>query len=196
MLRIASNLTINTSKQAPCVLHGTFIVATNNGDQTKSSFSSGSQNLQARRPGHDREKRDKKNYDKATKFGLPFAGVAALAGIGYHQKSKDLMREKFEKNEEAKEIAPEDMVTSSRHPLMPLQEFKMGQPERTWVAFEEGKKIKDLKDFSKLTSKPVVENKDSQSSKNGVQGKGLHLKMESRVYDSEHRRNDEDTLSD
>ena len=109
MLRIASNLTINTSKQAPCVLRGTFIVVTNNGDQARSSFSSGRQKLQARRPGHDREKRDKKSYNNAAKFGVPFAGVAALAGIGYHKKSKELMQEKFEKIEEAKEIAPEDM---------------------------------------------------------------------------------------
>ena len=60
----------------------------------------------------------------------------------------------------------------------------------------EGKKIKDLKDFSKLTSKPDVENKDSQNNKNGFQGKGLHLKMENRVYDSEYKTNDEDTVSD
>ena len=158
MLRIASNLTINTSKQATCVLRGTFVVVTNNGPiqiaksnphgHPKSNFSSGRQKLQARRPGHDREKGGKKS-NNATKFGIPFIGVAALAGIAYNNSDKEirnsLRKEKLEKVGKDKVIKPEDMVTASRYPVMPIQEFKMGQPDRTWVAFDEG--IYDVTEF-------------------------------------------------
>jgi len=159
MLRIATKLTVNASKQAPCVLRGTFIVVTNNGtlqlskpslhDQTKSNFSSGKQKLQARRPGHEyREKGGKKGgHHNAAKFGVPF--VAALVGIGgaYHEKTQKALKhdavKSIETIDESKEVDVEDMVR--RHPMMPLQEFRQGQPERTWVAFDEG--IYDVTEF-------------------------------------------------
>ena len=60
----------------------------------------------------------------------------------------------------------------------------------------EGKKIKDLKDFSKLTSKPEAENKEPQANKNGVKGRGLQLKMENKELGSNLKSNDEEIFSD
>ena len=76
---------------------------------------------------------------------VPF--LAALVGIGgaYHEKRtlKHDAIKSIETIDESKEVDVEDMVR--RHPMMPLQEFRQGQPERTWVAFDEG--IYDVTEF-------------------------------------------------
>ena len=160
MLRIGSNLILKSNKSQSSLLRA-FLVVTNSAkdvpihdaklkDYRYFSAKRKTSNYNDNDQGNGGNE-DSGGHGNSIAFGFV---AAALTGLGFSYHISTVQGEErkaltYEKDDEKIVLENYDrnqiMVETSKFPIMSLEEFQKGQPERTWVAFEGG--IYDVTEF-------------------------------------------------